>query len=213
MGNKITSHSAMISLIDYQTIFNEFDSHCLILLALCQIRLTTDGKLNYHIHTHILVKSWKKISIGTTQKCYVLFWMNPESHIPQNSCCMTTYLEFGWTRHAGHYWWSKDELISDILFWTPSQRCAKFGWLAKTYMHQLRAHTGCCWEDLSGVMDDRDRQEGQRTWCHQHEMMMLREDLSFYEYLIGPIFIETECNKTAPPKWKNIVNVIVSKMM
>ena len=31
------------------------------------------------------------------------------------------------TRHAGHYWRSKDELISDVLQWTPSHGRAKAG--------------------------------------------------------------------------------------
>ena len=30
-----------------------------------------------------------------------------------------TAIQVRWVRHAGHCWWSKDELISDILLWTP----------------------------------------------------------------------------------------------
>ena len=28
----------------------------------------------------------------TTQECYVLFWINPESNTQQNSSCTTTHL-------------------------------------------------------------------------------------------------------------------------
>ena len=38
------------------------------------------------------------------------------------------------TRHAGHCWRSKDELISDILLWTPSNGWAKVGRPARTYI-------------------------------------------------------------------------------
>ena len=60
------------------------------------------------------------------------------------------------TRHAGHCWISRDELISDVLLWTPSDGRAKAGWPARTYMQQLCADTGCSPEDLPEVMDDRD---------------------------------------------------------
>ena len=36
------------------------------------------------------------------------------------------------SRHAVYYWRSKDELISDILQWTPSHRQGKVGLPAKT---------------------------------------------------------------------------------
>ena len=60
------------------------------------------------------------------------------------------------TRHAGHYWRSKDELINDILQWTPTYGCATAGPLVRTYLQKLCADTGCSLEDLPGVMDNRD---------------------------------------------------------
>ena len=53
------------------------------------------------------------------------------------------------TRHAGHCWRSRDELISDILLWTPSHGRVKAG-------QQLCADIGHSLEDLLGAMDDRD---------------------------------------------------------
>ena len=59
-------------------------------------------------------------------------------------------------RHAGHCWRSRDELISDILQWTPSHGQAKAGRLARTYIQQLCADTGHSLKDLLEVMDDRE---------------------------------------------------------
>ena len=59
-----------------------------------------------------------------------------------------------WTRHAGDYWRSKDELISDIFLWTPSYGRAKEEPPARIYIQQLCANTRCNLEDLPGAMDD-----------------------------------------------------------
>ena len=60
------------------------------------------------------------------------------------------------TRHAGHCWRIKDELISDVLLWTPSHEWAKAEWPARTYIQQLCANMGWSPEDLPEVMDDRE---------------------------------------------------------
>ena len=60
------------------------------------------------------------------------------------------------TGHVGHCWRSRYELLSDILLWTPSQRRAKAGRPAQTYIQQLWADTGCSPEDLPKAMDDRE---------------------------------------------------------
>ena len=51
---------------------------------------------------------------------------------------------------------SRDELISDILLWTPSHGRAKVGRIARTDIQQLSEDTGCSLEDLPGTMDDRE---------------------------------------------------------
>ena len=61
------------------------------------------------------------------------------------------------TRHAGHCWRSKDELISDVLQWTPPHGRAKTGQTTRTYIQQLCTDTGCSIEDFPAAMDDRDR--------------------------------------------------------
>ena len=60
------------------------------------------------------------------------------------------------TRHTGHCWRSKDELISNVLLWTPSHGRENNGWPARTYLQRLCTDTGCSIEDPTGTMDDRD---------------------------------------------------------
>ena len=60
------------------------------------------------------------------------------------------------TRHAGHCWRSKEELISDVLLWTPAYVRAKAGRPARTYIQQLYWDTGCNAEDLPEAMIDRE---------------------------------------------------------
>ena len=66
----------------------------------------------------ILNKSWRRYL--TKQQLY--------GHLPP--IVKTTQVR--WTRHAGHCWRSKDELINDILLWTPSHGQAKLGQTART---------------------------------------------------------------------------------
>ena len=58
------------------------------------------------------------------------------------------------TRHAGHCWRSRDELIRDVLLWTPSHGLAKAGRPARTYIQQLCEDTGCSPEDQPDEMND-----------------------------------------------------------
>ena len=60
------------------------------------------------------------------------------------------------TRHAGHCWRSRDELISDVLLLTTSYGWAKAGRQAWTYIQQLREDMGCSPEDLPEAMNDRE---------------------------------------------------------
>ena len=61
------------------------------------------------------------------------------------------------TRHAGHCWRSRDELIRDVLLWIPTHGRAKAGRPARTYIQQLCEDTGCCPEDLPRAMNDREK--------------------------------------------------------
>ena len=85
------------------------------------------------------------------------WWQHPSrhqlyGHLPP----ITKTIQVRRTRHAGHCWRSKDELISDVLLWTPTYGQAKAGWPARTYIQQLCEDTGCNPEDLPKVMNDRE---------------------------------------------------------
>ena len=51
----------------------------------------------------------------------------------------------------------RDELISDIVLWTPSHGRAKAERPARTYIQQLCEETGCSPEDLPEAMNDKER--------------------------------------------------------
>ena len=73
-------------------------------------------------------------------------------HLPP----ITKTIQVRRTRHAGHCWRSRDELIRDVLLWTPTYGRAKAGRPARTYIQQLCEDTGCCPEDLPRAMNDRE---------------------------------------------------------
>ena len=90
----------------------------------------------------VLNKSWKQHP--TKHQMY--------GHLPR----ITKTIQVSWTRHVEHCGISKDELISDILLWTPSHGRAKARRPARTFIQQLGADTGCSLEDLPEAMDNWD---------------------------------------------------------
>ena len=52
---------------------------------------------------------------------------------------------------------SKDELINDVLLWTPAYGQAKARRPARTYIQQLCEDTGCSPEDQPEAMNDREK--------------------------------------------------------
>ena len=90
----------------------------------------------------ILNKSWRQHP--TRHQLY--------GHLPP----ITITIQVRRTRHAGHCWRSRDELIRDVLLWTPTHGHAKAGRPAWTYIQQLCEDTGCCPEDLPRAMNDRE---------------------------------------------------------
>ena len=91
----------------------------------------------------ILNKSWRQH--------HTRHWLY--GHLPP----ITETIKVRRTRHAGHYWRSRDELISDVLLWTPTYGRAKAGRPARTYIQQLCEDTGCSSEDLAEAMNDREK--------------------------------------------------------
>ena len=91
----------------------------------------------------ILNKSWQQHPIR-----HQLY-----SHLPP----ITKTFQARRTRHAGHCWRSKDELISDVLLWTPAYNQAKAGRPARTYIQQLCEDMGCSTEDMPEAMNDGEK--------------------------------------------------------
>ena len=90
----------------------------------------------------ILNKSWQQHP--TRHQLY--------GHLPP----ITKTIQVRRTRHAGHCWRSRDELIKDVLLWIPTHGRTKAGRPARTYIQQLCEDTGCCPEDLPRAMNDRE---------------------------------------------------------
>ena len=90
----------------------------------------------------ILNKSWQQHP--TRHQLY--------GHLPP----ITKTIQVRRTRHAGHCWRSRDELIWDVLLWIPTHGRAKAGRPARTYIQQLCEDTGYCPEDLPRAMNDRE---------------------------------------------------------
>ena len=88
----------------------------------------------------ILNKPWRKRP--SKQQLY--------GHLP----LITKTIKVRRTRHAGHSWGSRDELISDVLLWTTAHGQAKAGRPARTYTQQLCEDTGYSPEDLPEAMND-----------------------------------------------------------
>ena len=74
-------------------------------------------------------------------------------HLPP----ITKTIQVRRTRHAGHCWRSRDELISDVLLWTPTYGRTKAGRPARTTIQHLCEDTGCSLEELPEVMNDRNK--------------------------------------------------------
>ena len=112
----------------------------------------------------ILNESWRQDP--TKQQLY--------SHLP----AITKTIQVRRTRHAGHCCWSKDELISDILEWTPSYGRAEAGRPARTDIQQPGTVTWCSLGDLPRAMIDMDGERGP-VWS----MLAVRHDIYIYVYI------------------------------
>ena len=124
----------------------------------------------------ILNKSWQQHP--TRHQLY--------GHLPP----ITKTIQVRRTRHAGHCWRSRDELIRDVLLWIPTHGRAKAGRPARTYIQQLCEDTGCCPEDLPRAMNDREewreRVRDIRAASTMMMMMMMMMMIYLSIYLTAP---------------------------
>ena len=110
------------------------------------------------------------------------------------SLCYVESLEI---KHVGHCWRSRDELISDVLLWTPWHVRAKAGRPARPCIQQLCEDTGCSPEDLAEAMSRRERwrervrdirADGMTWWWY------------IYIYIYGPVKVKLATLVKADPK-------------
>ena len=109
----------------------------------------------------ILNKSWRHHP--TKQQLY--------GHLPLT----TKTIKIRRPGHAEHCWRRRDELVSNILLWTPSHGRRKVGCQARTYIQQLCADTGCRPEDMPKAMDDRE------VW--RERVKYMRDDSTTWWYI------------------------------
>ena len=88
----------------------------------------------------ILNKSWRQLP--TKHQLY--------DHLPP----ITKTIQVRRTRYC---WRSRDELIIDVLLWTPTYSRAKAERPARRYIQQLCEDTGCGHEDLPVAVNDREK--------------------------------------------------------
>ena len=141
----------------------------------------------------ILNKSWEQHP--TKKQLY--------GHLPH----ITKTIRIRQTRHAGHCWRSRDELISDVLLWTPSHDRAKAGRPARTYIQQLYKNTGYSPEDLSAAIDDREgwwervsdiRADGVTWWWSLYRKRYLRKNKNIWKSLM--LYIDLRPGQTCHSK-------------
>ena len=100
-----------------------------------------------YIYKYIYASYLEQVLAATPHKTQLY------GHLPP----ITKTIQVRQTRHAEHSWRSRDELISDVLLWTPTHGRAKAAQPARTYIQQLSEDTGCCPEGLPEAMNNREK--------------------------------------------------------
>ena len=95
--------------------------------------------LLYGCTTWMLTKWLNKLDGNYTRMLRAILnesgWQHPTKHqLYGHLPPITKTIQVRRTRHAGHCWRSRDDLISDVLLWTPTYGRAKAGRPARTYI-------------------------------------------------------------------------------
>ena len=123
-------------------------------LTILSVKL--QGSHVHHAASHVYVE--KKIYTRMLRAIMNKSWQQHHTrhqlygHLPP----ITKTIQARRTRHAGHCWRSRDELVSDVLLWIPAYGQSKAGRPAWTYIPQLCEDTGCNPEDLPEAINDRE---------------------------------------------------------
>ena len=135
-------------------------------------------------------KDWEQLHKNAASNTEQVLEATPHKTAAIRPPTMKT-IKVRWTRHAEHCYRSKDELISDILPWTPSHGRPKTRRPARTYIQQLCTDTGYDLEDLLGAMDDWDRwQEG----LGRSVLAARYDDFKQFSLVLVKFFVYTQLN-------------------
>ena len=122
----------------------------------------------------ILNKFWRQHP--TRHKLY--------GHLPP----ITKTIQVRRTRHAGHCWRIRDELIRDVLLWTAIYGRAKAGRPAWTYIQQLCEDTGCSLKRWS-IGKSGERGSGISVLVARHDDDDDDDDIFIYIYIYGGLYL------------------------
>ena len=137
----------------------------------------------------ILNKSWQQHP--TRHQLY--------GHLPP----ITKTIQVRRTRHAGHCWRSRDELIRDVLLWIPTHGRAKAGRPARTYIQQLCEDTGCCPEDLPRAMNDWEE------WRERVRDIRATSAIWWWWLLFSRLLMLYEMQTTSFKIWTRVVKCLI----
>ena len=148
--------------------------------------------------------------MGSTQRFCVMFWTIPGSNIPQNCSCKAIYLlsqkpnQIRRTRYARHCWRNKDEIIRDVILWTPIRGRASVGRKARIYLHQLWERTEKVWKthwEQLIIGTDREKERGisvlsalsDYIYIYIYIMRVLVVSKSLCGYVLNQVQYNMEC--------------------
>ena len=104
---------------------------------------------HHHHHHHVALVARISLTLSRhSSRSFIALGRSSGQQLYGHLPPITKTIQVRRTRHAGHCWRSRDELISDVLLWIPTHGRAKAGRPARTYIQQLCEDTGCCPEDL-----------------------------------------------------------------
>ena len=137
-------------------------------------------------------------------------------HLPP----ITKTIQVRRTRHAGHYWRSRDELIVDVLLLTPTYGREKVRGPARTYIQQLCEDTRCSPEDLPKAKNDRengrerakDIRAGCMTWWWREWYIYVYIYIYIYAFMILYVCVNVS-NRTLKPEVGVTVIFIACEML
>ena len=166
-----------------------FDVSCTFIMYLLDVPLCKNGRI---LSFFQFLQCWCITGLGTVwnkswkqhpRKQRLYGYLSP---IAQNN-------QERWTRLTEHCWGRNDELISDILLWTPAHGCACVGRPAKTNKHHLCRNTRCSLKDQSGTKYDKD---GWRESGNSVPVLLMMMMMMIYHWIYSCLYWTLVCEDT-----------------